>query len=73
MEIATGWKARKLDCVQFPSMSDGDAFGFLDPSDVLRACHIVPVFAKGKLHSDSKGLSGCAQDSSDWVEYYVNR
>lgn len=73
MEIASGWKARKLDRVQFPSMSDDDAFGFLDPSDVLRGCHIVPAFAKGKLHSDSKGLSCCAQDSSDWVEYYVNR
>ncbi len=71
--IATGWQARKLDRVQFPSMSEGDAFDFLDPSDVLRGCHIVPAFAKGKLHSDGKGFSRCAQDSSDWVEYYVNR
>jgi hypothetical protein len=73
MGIATGWKARKLDRVQFPSMSEGDTFGFLDPSDVLRGSHVVPAFAKGKLHLDSKGLSYCAQDSSDWVEYYVNR
>jgi hypothetical protein len=71
--MATGWQACKLGRVQFPSMSEDDAFGFLDPSDVLRGCHIVPAFAKGKRHLDGKGLSCCAQDSSDWVEYYVNR
>ncbi|KIM91270.1 hypothetical protein PILCRDRAFT_1439 [Piloderma croceum F 1598] len=54
-------------------MAKDDAFGFLDPSDVLRGSHIVPAFAKGKLHPDGKGLLHLAQDSSDWIEYYVNR
>jgi hypothetical protein len=71
--IATGWQARKLEHIQFSSMSGGDTFGFLDPSEVLRGCHIVPAFTRGKCHLNSKGLSYCAQDSSDWVEYYVNR
>jgi hypothetical protein len=71
--MATSWQAQKLDCIQFPSMFKGNTFGFLDPSDVLRGCHIVPAFAKGKLHSDSKGLLHCTQDASDWVGYYVNQ
>lgn len=71
--IATGWQARKLERIQFSSMSGGDTFGFLDPSEVLRGCHIVPAFTRGKRHLNSKGLSYCAQDSSDWIEYYVNR
>lgn len=67
------WSARKLNCIQFMPMNMDDAFGFIDPSEVLRGCHIVPKFAKGKLHVDGKGLSHCARDQSDWVEYYVNR
>jgi hypothetical protein len=71
--LSAGWSARKLDLIQFPSMTEEDAFGFVDPSDVLRCCHIIPAFARGKSHADGKGLSRCAQDSSDWVAYYVNR
>jgi hypothetical protein len=71
--IKTGWQARKLDRVQFQPVADDGAFGFVDPSDVLRSCHIIPAFAKGRLHVDGKGLSRCARDFSDWVEYYINR
>ena len=62
-----------LDRIRFGPMAADDTFGFLDPSVVLRGCHIIPAFAKGKLHSDGKGMSLCARDSSDWSEYYVNR
>jgi hypothetical protein len=71
--VSTGWNNRKLDSVRFHFMNDDQAFGFLDPSDVLRGCHVVPAFAKGVVHADGKGLSRCADDSSDWVSYYVNR
>jgi hypothetical protein len=73
VEMRSGWDARKLDQLQFPSAMDGDSYGFIDPDDVLRCCHIVPVFAKGRLHADGKGLSRCAKDGSDWVRYYINR
>jgi hypothetical protein len=69
----SGWSTQKLDRVQFASMTDEDAFDFVDPADVLRGCHIVPAFASGKLHTDGKGMSHCAHDSADWVAYYVNR
>lgn len=72
----TGWTARKLDRARFPSISahNGVApFGFLDPSSVLRACHIVPVFCKGKRYEDGKGMSFNGREASDWNEYYINR
>lgn len=69
----TGWDARKLDRVQFLPMSDDEAFGFINPSDVLRSSHLIPRFSRGRQHSDGKGLSRCARDSSDWREYYVMR
>jgi hypothetical protein len=51
---ATGWRARKLDLVQFPPVTDENSFGFIDPSDILRGCHIIPAFAMGRLHIDHK-------------------
>lgn len=65
------WLALHLPKVRFPPITDEDAFGFIDPGDVLRACHIIPVFHKGRQHADDVGVSVCANDSKDWVEYYV--
>jgi hypothetical protein len=62
-----------LDRISFGLMGDEGTFGFLDPSLVLRGCHLIPAFAKGQLYIDGKGMSLCARDSSDWREYYVNR
>lgn len=71
----TGWSSRKLDRARFPSFSDstGRGFGFIDPSLVLRASHIIPMFRKGKRYEDGKGMSLCGKDSSDWKEYYISR
>lgn len=68
------WSSRKLDCLRFLPVTDDHAFGFIDPSDVLRASHIVPTFSKGQLYQGlgTKGISACAQDSHDWREYNVN-
>lgn len=68
-----GWKDNKLDWINFPPINKDDSFGFVDPSEVLRSCHIIPRFRAGKRHADGTGLSHCAQDSDDWVQYYVNR
>lgn len=71
--LSSGWDAKKLDSVHFPPIDDAGSFGFVDPSDVLRACHIIPSFTRGQVHCDGKGLSLCARDSSDWRKYYVDR
>jgi hypothetical protein len=68
-----GYGGRALDRLQFVPWGAEDPFGFLDPSDVLRSCHIIPAFATGKRHADRKGLSFLAHDSTDWTAYYVNR
>lgn len=67
------WSDRKLDSIRFPPMATEGSFGFVDPRDVLRGCHIIPSFAGGKAHLDEVGLSHCAQDARDWARYYVGR
>jgi hypothetical protein len=62
-----------LDSIRFPPMVEPDAFGFVDPDDVLRCCHVIPCFARGLQHSDGRGISHCAQDKLDWKSYYVNQ
>jgi hypothetical protein len=67
----TSWEARKLDRISFLPLTDPDAFGFVDPSEVLRGCHVTPAFSKGRLHNDGKGTSRCARDHLDWAQYYI--
>ena len=67
------WEEHTLDTVRFLPMADKDAFGFVDPADVLRGCHVIPSYADGRLHSDGIAISRCAGDSNDWKQYYINR
>jgi hypothetical protein len=70
---SVGWPDMKLDSLRFPPMADQGAFGFVDPRDVLRGCHILPRFSKGKARVDGVGLSRLAHDAQDWSRYHVNR
>jgi hypothetical protein len=67
------WSTFTLDRIHFPPMACENSFGFLDPSDVVRGCHITPAFWTGMRYRDRQGLSRCARDSQDWHNYYVNR
>lgn len=67
------WADHSMDKVHFPPMASDDAFGFVDPKDVLRACHMVPGFAGGQVHIDAISISKLANDSQDWRSYHVNR
>ena len=73
VEEGAGWDVSRLDRVCFPPMVDKHAFGFIDPDDVLRGCHIIPQFSRGPRHLDGTGISHCAHDATDWHFYYVNR
>ncbi|KIK16607.1 hypothetical protein PISMIDRAFT_113057 [Pisolithus microcarpus 441] len=53
-------------------MDWADTFGFVDPADVLRCCHLIPSFADGRLHPDSVATSCNAHESEDWKVYYIN-
>jgi hypothetical protein len=62
-----------LDLVRFPPMHHNESFGFVDPGDVLRGCHILPAFAKGKRQANGVSVSRCAKDGKDYKLYYVGR
>ena len=62
-----------LDRLYFPPMSAKDSFGFVDPQLVLRGCHLIPVFSRGRRHDDGIGLSRLSKDGSEWKSYFVNR
>ncbi|KAF9234634.1 hypothetical protein BU15DRAFT_16883, partial [Melanogaster broomeanus] len=73
VDMPSGWCHQALDALQFAPMMGEDAFGFIDPADVLRGCHLIPAFDKGKLHPDGVAMSHYARDANDWKLYYVNR
>ncbi|EIW80784.1 hypothetical protein CONPUDRAFT_33177, partial [Coniophora puteana RWD-64-598 SS2] len=49
------------------------AFGFVDPGDVLRACHLIPAFAVGKTLDLLPPSSARDSREGDWINYYVMR
>ncbi|KAI0055695.1 hypothetical protein BV25DRAFT_1815207 [Artomyces pyxidatus] len=68
---SSGWDG--LDFLSFPPIEGPDAFGFVDPNDVVRGCHIVPDFNTGKRHDDGACLSGSVRDGDDYKRYYICR
>jgi hypothetical protein len=67
------WSDYMLDSLSFPPMADEHSFGFVDPLEILRGCHIVPRPFMGKRRADDIPISKCANDANDWRAYYVNR
>ncbi|KAJ3542953.1 hypothetical protein NMY22_g3318 [Coprinellus aureogranulatus] len=67
---------QELDRVKLIPITNADSWGFIDPSQILRAAHILPRFSLGQVYPDKKDkriLSKCAREREDWAEYYVNR
>jgi hypothetical protein len=71
--IPARWEEHRLDSMCFPPMANQDAFGFVDPKDVLRGCHLIQNFQHGQVHCDAISLSRCARDGQDWQRYNLNR
>lgn len=63
----------RLDRLSFPPIAGNDVFGFLDPSLVLRGCHLIPAYSLGKRNLEGIQLSLLSKDKNDWRGYYVNR
>ncbi|TEB31005.1 hypothetical protein FA13DRAFT_1629839, partial [Coprinellus micaceus] len=63
----------KLDQAELLPIDAPASHCFVDPSDILRACHMVPNFDKGRRYYDGKGRSTIANDGSDWERYFINR
>ena len=73
LQDCSAWEQYALDIVRFVLMTDEDAFGFVDPANVLRGCHVIPSFAGGRLHPNGIAMSRWAGDSDDWKQYCINR
>ena len=72
-DVSAGWDHTTLDSLRFVPMSQDDVYGFVDPSSVLRGCHLIPAFASGRMHPDGVSASQNTRDGTDWKYYYVNR
>lgn len=72
---AFGRKQAKLPQVGFVPDRDDYAFSFLDPSLIIRGCHLIPGFVDGrtsKLLSTSSPSIGRPDGAlDDWSTYYV--
>jgi hypothetical protein len=70
------WEGRSassygLHVLTFPHVTENGAFGFIDPTDILRGCHIVPGSSPDEVTVHGN-LSGVARDSEDSKAYFVN-
>jgi hypothetical protein len=69
-----GWRTKRLHRIGFVPGNDDAAFGFLDPSRVIRGVHLIPAFTWGhttQLLPPSVIARSVANDSEDWALYYV--
>ncbi|KAG2066064.1 hypothetical protein BDR04DRAFT_1030999 [Suillus decipiens] len=58
----------------YPRELDPDAFGFLNPRQVIQGAHLIPAFSSGcgtsSLHH-GKSLAHPGEELDDWEEHYV--
>jgi hypothetical protein len=70
----SGMRHARLPKIAFVEESDPDAFGFLDPAQVIRGAHLLPAFASGRGVSSlrqGKSLARPGGQLDDWEEHYV--
>lgn len=71
----SGRRHAKLPKLGFVPHTDPYAFGFLDPSFVIRGSHIIPSFADGKTSDLFPAQYSIARPSGlmeDWVNFHVD-
>ncbi|EPQ53857.1 hypothetical protein GLOTRDRAFT_139911 [Gloeophyllum trabeum ATCC 11539] len=62
----------RLDALQFIPGNSADAFGFVDPSHVIRGAHIIPAYQDGRT-TELLAPSIARDKDGDFNYYYVNR
>ena len=72
----SGSRVARLPKVGFIEVTDGDAFGFLDPDLVIRGSHLIPAFHSGRTYNlmpyDGPTVARPTNTKDDWVNFYVN-
>ncbi|KAF9551569.1 hypothetical protein CPC08DRAFT_738298 [Agrocybe pediades] len=69
----SGWKAKKLHQLGFLDGNNPEAFGFVDPDEVIRGVHLIPRFSLGRtshLLRPSIARSPLENDE-DWDRYFI--
>ncbi|KAL1724716.1 hypothetical protein EV714DRAFT_222555, partial [Schizophyllum commune] len=69
-----GFRAKRLPRVHFLPAEDADAFGFIDPKDIIRAVHAIPAFAHGRtaMHLPGQTMARPHGESDDWKYHYIS-
>lgn len=73
-DVHGGRAAKRLHSASFIPDDDPSAFGFLDPGLVVRGCHLIPDFVRGRT-SWRLALSIARrpeESNEDWDAYFVN-
>ncbi|KIK44191.1 hypothetical protein CY34DRAFT_80436, partial [Suillus luteus UH-Slu-Lm8-n1] len=70
-----GWSAKHLHRLGFLKGDDPTCFVFLDPDQVIRGVHLIPVFAHDRVTDHYMGPSFVRREqdgNKDWCYHYVN-
>ncbi|CAE6459848.1 unnamed protein product [Rhizoctonia solani] len=75
-----GWDNQRLDRLGYLTCRTDedilDSFDFIDPEDIVRACHLIPDFHSGTISDLLSSARSLAHDDpgfGDWSRYYVGR
>ncbi|KAG9031058.1 hypothetical protein FS837_003120, partial [Tulasnella sp. UAMH 9824] len=60
----------RLEKLAFAPLESEMAFGFIHPSEVIRACHLIPAFAEG-YDLSTVGHSYVQDAEGDYKHYYI--
>ncbi|KAH9922415.1 uncharacterized protein B0H18DRAFT_935413 [Fomitopsis serialis] len=68
-----GFRTRRLHRVGFVDHTDPSALGFIDPHEVIRACHLMPASAHGRTQDylPPSAVRQADEHHSDYKYYYV--
>nr|GAT43510.1 predicted protein [Mycena chlorophos] len=69
-----GFDSKRLPRICYIQHNDPDAFGFLDPADIVRAAHLIPAFHHGRTteYLPKSVAHRPSHSDEDWKYYYAN-
>jgi len=65
VDVPAGWEHTTLDRLRFVPITQDDAYGFVDPTNVIRGCHLILAFSSARIHPDGIPVSRNARDEGD--------
>ena len=63
----------QLDRLRLCPIQAPESLHFMDPSDILRAVHLIPQFSLGKVDTLPPKSRLITPQESEWKAYYINR